>query len=427
MKKLKAYINSHVKSEFTRNVLIMFTGISFAQIIPFVISPILTRMFTPEDFGLVALFLTTSLFFGNIATFQYDQAILLPEKEEDAINLLILSFLCVSGVSIFVLLLVIFFNHPLALLMDNEAIGVWLYLVPLLVFLTGVFRILNYWTTRKKMFKRLAFRNVAQSISTSLFKIVSGLFKYSGGLIIGTLLGQFITTGILTIQTIKTDKIKWEGVSVSELKRIAKKYKDFPLISNWQGIFDMFNSTGSQYIISNIFGVKILGWYSFSVGLIQRPLQIIGASVSQVFFQKAATLYNEKKPVWPITKKIVVRLTLIGLPIFIPILFFGKPIFAFVFGENWATAGLYAQILTPWLYAKFIVSTIAIIPRVVNKIKLFFIYSLVLNILIPLCFYLIGSFYQNFELILLVTSLITFIFALLMILWIRKITIKPNY
>ena len=107
-------------------------------------------------------------------------------------------------------------------------------------------------------------------------------------------------------------------------------------------------------------------------------------------------------------------------------MFFGKYIFGFVFGDNWATAGLYAQILAPWMYSKFILSPISVVPIIVNKIKVFFVYSLILNLIIPACFYFMGNLYQNFEFILFVTSSIVFIYGFVLILWIRRITMKKS-
>jgi len=44
-----------LKSEFAKNVLTLMTGTTIAQAIPIAISPILTRIYTPEDFGVFAL------------------------------------------------------------------------------------------------------------------------------------------------------------------------------------------------------------------------------------------------------------------------------------------------------------------------------------------------------------------------------------
>ena len=78
------------KSEFTRNVLTLMTGTTIAQAIPIAISPILTRLYTPKDFGVLALFVAITSIFGSIANGRYELAIMLPKKDEDAVNILAL-------------------------------------------------------------------------------------------------------------------------------------------------------------------------------------------------------------------------------------------------------------------------------------------------------------------------------------------------
>ena len=89
----------------------------------------------------------------------------------------------------------------------------------------------------------------------------------------------------------------------------------------------MIKTTGSRYIISNYFGAIVLGWYSFTFGLLQKPLQLIGNSVSQVFYQKSTEVFNNNGNLWILTKKIIFRLSIIGVIVFIPLLIFGKDMF----------------------------------------------------------------------------------------------------
>ena len=98
------------KSEFSRNVFTLMTGTTIAQAIPIAISPILTRIYTPEDFGLLALFLAITIIIGSIANGRYELAIMLPEKDEDAINISALGFIISSSMSLILLILVFFFN-----------------------------------------------------------------------------------------------------------------------------------------------------------------------------------------------------------------------------------------------------------------------------------------------------------------------------
>lgn len=423
MNRLQVLIKKHIRSEFVRNFLILLTGISFSQVIPVLASPIITRLFTPEEFGLLALFTSTALFVGNIATMQYDSAVMLPEKDEDAINLMALSFFSVVFFTILTIIAVIFFNDFLVSLMGNEKIKNWLYLVPLSVFLTGFFRILNIWASRQKKFRRIATRNILQTSTTAGSKVGIGFLSFiDGGLIIGSLLGQFVATLVFALQTFFKDKLNLSVITKEKILELAKKYKDFPIFVNLDGFMDMFKETGIRYTFSNFYGATVLGAYSFTLGLLQKPNRIIGQAVSHVYFQKAAEVYNAGQDLWRLTKRIMIRLLLLSIIIYLPILFWGPQIFKFVFSDKWETAGRYAQIMVPWLITHFIMQFSTRIPQIVNKQKTFFVISLINNVLLLAVVLILANMKVEFLYVLASMSLIMVGVLTVLFFWFRKIT-----
>jgi O-antigen/teichoic acid export membrane protein len=175
-------------------------------------------------------------------------------------------------------------------------------------------------------------------------------------------------------------------------------------------------------LISSFFNLTILGFYSFAFSIIQRPLTIIGTSVTQVFYQKAAVSYNQNENVWKITKEVILKLILIALPIFIPILIFAPEIFSYIFGEKWLEAGIYAQIITPWLFMKFISSPISSVPQILNKQREFLFISLFINITNPCILLSMSIAGISFKLSLTILSIFVSTSLFLVILWIRSIS-----
>ncbi len=80
-----------LKSEFSKNTLTLMIGSALAQVIPIIISPILTRVYTPEEFGIFALYITFISIGASLVTAKYETAILLPKKEENAKYLVYIS------------------------------------------------------------------------------------------------------------------------------------------------------------------------------------------------------------------------------------------------------------------------------------------------------------------------------------------------
>jgi O-antigen/teichoic acid export membrane protein len=379
----------NVKSEFSRNVFTLFSGTTISQIIPFIVSPILTRLYNPNDFGLLALFVSAFSIISIIVTLQYESAIILPKDDKDAINLVALCLIIAVCVSFITLILVVAFNNFFVRWLGNDDISFWLYFVPIPIFLTGLFNTLNYWASRKKQYKRLAIRNISQSSITAGVKVILGFAgALKSGLITGTIVGQASATGVLTGLTWKEDKDILQCISKEEIIKNARIYKNFPKYSAWQGFFDMFNASGTSFVISAFYGSGILGLFSFTLGLLQKPLQLIGNSVTQVYYQKASEIYNAGGNIWEITQKIFVRLTILAIIIFTPIAIAGPKLFSIVFGKEWFEAGLYARLLLPWLFVRFIASPITSSINIIGKQKAFFYATLALNIFSPLAIFL---------------------------------------
>ncbi len=417
---MKKRIQKIFKNEFLKNVLTVFSGNTISQILPLLFYPIITRIYEPSEFALLTLFTATALIFGNISTMQYHKAIMVAEDEEEAINVLTLSFLCVLAMTTFSALIVIAFNQFIIDLMANEKMRIWLYLVPVAVFFKGVTNTLNIWASRKKVFKRLAVEKVANKSTSSLGKIGIGYLQYTNaGLILGTLIGQVVSNIYLGVTTFK-DRINFKLVSHQLIKKLMYKYRHFPIYSNFSKSGGAIKETTVKYVISNFFGASILGAYSFTYGILMKPLSLIGNSVSHVYFQKISELYKQKKDIWPIQRKIILNLTVIGILALLPVYFFGEELFRFVFGEKWVEAGTFASLMTPWLFAIFISSPLLSLQYVLNKQKSYMYVSVGGNILFPASLITASLLTADFNHVLITISWIGFFINMFWIVWVRK-------
>lgn len=409
--------------KFAKNVLTLLTGSTIAQTIPIAVSPILTRLYTPEDFGILALFLAIVSFIAIVITGQYESAIVLPKKDEDAINIFFLSLIITFTISIITLIIVWIFNQAFTQLLNNKDISNWLYFIPIVLILTGMYNTFNFWLTRKRQFKSLAIGRVTMTSGNSGIKIGLGLLTGGpDGLISGAIGGQLIGTGVLGWLLRKDIKNNLKQISKKKISENALKYQDFPKYKLPHGFLDMINQNGIIFIITAFYSFGVLGFYSFSMNILRKPLTLIGSSVAQVFYQKASETYNESKDVWKITKRTLFNLSLIALPIFIIIVFWGPNLFSLIFGEKWKEAGIYAQILSPWLMLKFITSPISIIPTVLNKQKTFLIIGIGYNLIVPLVLLVISFLNYDIEISLTAVSVTASLYTLGVLYWISKIS-----
>ncbi len=355
------------KSEFTRNVLTLMTGTTIAQAIPIAISPILTRIYTPEDFGILSLYSAAVAIIGSISSMNYEYAIMLPKKDEDAINLFALGFVITTFISLFMLLLIVFFHNYFVELLNNKEISVWLYLMPLSVFLIGLLNLLTYFNNRKKQYKDLASATVVKSLALSVLQVGIGVIKSgASGLIIGQIFSNMFGN-IKLLQNILNKKTLLAKIDKEKMILLAKRYKDFPKFSVWATLTNTASFQVTNIFISALFSVATLGFYSLVQRVLGMPSALIGRSIGQVFFQEAAQERQNSGKAHKAFNSTIKKLILIGILIFGFLFFTVEDIFTFVFGQKWQIAGEYAKILMPLFFIRFISSTVSVINTVFEK------------------------------------------------------------
>jgi lipopolysaccharide exporter len=356
------------KSEFSLNVLTLMIGTTIAQAIPIAISPILTRIYTPEDFGLLALYMAVATIVAVISTGRYELAIMLPLKDEDAANVLALSITIAALMSLISLVLIWIFNSEIVGLLGNQEIGFWLYFIPLSIMLVGAYNSFTYWSNRKKQYKRLSQSKVVQSSSMGLAQITLGLAKGGGnGLIMGWLVGQFVALIALVSLVWKNDKDKLRKLSRIKMIGLARHYKNFPLINSWSALLNTASLQVPIILLSVLFNVTVTGFFSLAQRILQMPMSLLGAAIGQVYFEEAAKLKNNKPEIRRITLDIHKKLLMVGLLPVTTILLFGDDLFALFFSEPWREAGEYAQLISIWIFFVFVSSPLSHLMTIYEK------------------------------------------------------------
>lgn len=387
---IKNLYNKHYKSsEFNRNVLSLMTGTTIAQAIPIAISPILTRIYSPEDFGVFALYMSVALILSVVATGRYELAILLPKKDEEAINIVVLSIIIAICVSLIILFIVFIFNSHITNYLGNQEISKWLYFIPLSILLSGIFQSFNIWSNRNKRYKRLAVTSFVQSGTTSASNVGMGFSGFeSSGLIYSTLIGQTIATTFIGKQIIDKDKNIFKKVKKLQIFALAKRYIKFP---KFLVIAHGMNAITGQLpiiLLSSMFGATIAGFYMLVQRVVRLPMNLIATSFGNVYRQKASEQYivhgNCRKVFMDTFKK----LFLISFIPFLIFYFISPFIFPFIFGESWRVAGEYAQILTPMFFVQFVTSPISLMFIIANKQDYDLYWQIVFLILVLISFYI---------------------------------------
>lgn len=368
-----------IKSDFNRNVLVLMTGTTIAQAIPIVLSPLLTRLYTPEDFGLFAVFISIVSIISVLMTGCYEYAIMLPENDEDAINIFTLGLIINIFMFLIILLLVLIFGDFFSkTFFKNDESGLWILFVPITVFFIGLFNLLNYFNTRLKCFKDIANANIIKSVILAIIQIMLGLLKKGAtGLITGHIVSQFFAN-LRLLKNIIRDKSFFAMINKDSLFTLSKRYVNFPKFTMPAMLLNISSQQVTNLLVSSFFSTTTLGFYSIAQRILGMPSFIIGRSIGQVFFEEATKEKHKTGKAINIFKATIKKLVLIAFPTFLALFFIVVELFAFVFGEPWRIAGEYAQILIPFFFIQFISSTLSMVLVVFEKQK----NELIINIIL---------------------------------------------
>ncbi len=330
------------------------SGSVIAQILTILLIPIITRLYTPDDFGYFSIVLSIAAIIVIFSSLSYQQAIMLPRDDEDAANIASLCCLLIVLFSIATSVLLFFFSESIASALKSPEIAHYLWLVPLMVFFTSLFSVLVSWNARQKRFGIYAIANVSNSLSNRGIQVIFGLNSPSTlGLIAGQLSG-YICAIVVLLKGFRGDIILFKQVTRRRMQELAVRYKRFPLFSSWSAIANSISLQIVPLILVYFYSPEIVGYYGVANQVVGLPMSVIGLAVAQVFFQKASEIKNTTGKIDQIVHGVHRRLISIGIFPVLLLLIIGDDLFAVVLGMEWYTAGIYAKILAPWLFLVFI-------------------------------------------------------------------------
>jgi len=371
---------SKKRSGFAGDVLKLVSGTTVAQLLTLLVAPILTRLFEPDTWGVLAIFVSITGILGVIACLRYELAIMLPEKDEESANLLGVSLSFSILISLLTVPIIWFGKDPILRWLNAPGLAPYLWLVPIAVFLQGVFLALNYWNSRTRHFGRLSIARVISSFSTSLGKLGFGFAGYTtaGTMIGATVAGSAIATTVLGGQIWRDDrKIFLKSIRWRRMNEGIIRHKKFPLFDSWAALMNTISTQLPPLLLAFFFSSTIVGFYALGHRLLSMPMGLIGGAIAQVFFQRASVARREGN-LAEVVRTTVTRLMLFGAFPLLLVMIIGSDLFSVVFGEQWAEAGIYAQILAPWILFVFFGSPVSALFLVLEKQRTHLVFNVLL-------------------------------------------------
>lgn len=348
---------TRAKSSFLGDVSKLVGGTAFAQVLSVLAGPILTRLFAPDAFGTAAVFFSITEMITVVACLRYELAIMLPEHDKDAANVLAVGLAATLAIAGLTGVLILIADEEILQLVNAPELGPYLWLVPLTVLISGFFLALGYWNSRVTRFWRLSASRVSQSVASNGLQLAVGVIgpAEAGGLIGARILGTAVGTAVLGGRIWRSGRSLFGGdLSPRRMYEMARRFKKFPLIEMWGAVLNSAAVYLPVLLLSAFFTKSIVGYFDLSNRLLNLPMHLVGLAVAQVFFQRVSTVRSESDELAGVVKGVYRTLVSIGLFPIILLTLMGQDLTVVFFGQEWAEAGAYVQILSPWLFFRLL-------------------------------------------------------------------------
>lgn len=367
MKRLLSKLKN--KDSFLSNITKLTSGTVIAQAITIAVSPVITRLYSPSEMGAQASFLAVVGIIGVIAAGRYELAVILPDNEHDATSVAWLGIGIAAILGASITLVFILFGRWLAPLLGMNDVPIyWTYILGIIIFFTGLQNVLTRTSIRDKKYGILASTQVTQTFIASSVKIGLGYLNAGvAGLFAGTLT-SYITRSIRLSWEQRSrlfNKTNWP--SKKDLFEQAKRYKKFPLISSWSAFLNTASTQIPIILFASLFSPAVAGYYALSHRILNMPMLLIGKSVGDVFFERAARARYNENELARITLSIYKKLLFIGTVTMSFVTFYGDILFPFVFGNSWIVAGKYAQWISLAIIFQLAISPISSLFTILER------------------------------------------------------------
>ncbi len=394
---MRQKIQQFSQRPFVRNVAAVAGGTAASQAISMAFSPLITRLYGPEAYGIQGVFMSIAGIIGTIAAMTYPIAIVLPKSDTDALGLARLSIYIGIVTSLLVTLALFLFGQEILSLLNAQEISAFMYLIPVSMLIAVAGGVVNQWLIRKKAFILTAKVAVWQTLLMSTVKAGLGFVYPTAAVLVVTNISSDLLSTVLMLLGLRRGRVR-HIIEQAETKdsesglgewELAKRHRDFPLLRAPQVLLNAASQSLPILLLANYFGVTAAGFYSIATVVLGVPAGLIGNSVKQVFYPRFNEAVHNRENLSALMLKTIISMGMIGLLPFSVVMVFGPSLFDVVFGAAWRTAGEYGRWLAIWFFFELINRPVVSAIPVIRLQGVFLIYE-ILSVLLRVAALYIG-------------------------------------
>jgi O-antigen/teichoic acid export membrane protein len=373
-------------SNYLKKIAMLLTGTMLAQLIPLLLMPVLTRMYTPSDFGVWALCLSVASLLSIPATGRFELAIVLPENDEDAQALFWLCLYLCTFMSIATFLVMFRYSAELDARFDLDRLGVSVWLIPISIFVMGLFQTINYTMIRSTRYLQLSKNRVYNASFGTASQLALGFIETAGkfGLFLGQILG-YAAAVILYFVTSWREHLTVQ--SLDKIKAIAVRYARFPLVDVPGAMMNTLSGSLPILFIPIQFGSVQLGIYALTMRALGAPMVVLANTFLDVYKEEASSEFARTGRCWLAYRKNMILLSIVALPPSLFLFFFGREFFGLFFGTEWSDSGTIASALSMMFFVRFVSSPLSYTIYIADRQIVDFLWQSTLLVATLWCIY----------------------------------------
>ena len=422
-------MNAHFKhiaqSPLVRDSAKLLSANVIVQVIGIIVYPILTRIYSPEDFGVMNLFCSIAGILTLFATAEYQSAIVLPRSNKEAFVLMRWGGIIMVTISIIVLI-TIPLAQPIAQLFHTPNLANWYWLMPICVISMAAWNLINYWYIRQKEFGAISRYQYSLSILSASSKVgfgYAGLLR--GGLIVSIVFGQVVSI----LASIWHNRRSWLSLhrdvpfSIQESWNVAKRYRKFPLFNLPRSIVNYISGQLPILLFAPVFGERCVGFWGMAILLGFAPITMISKTLYQILYGYIATAQKNHESIIPFIRRFTIRVIAIELPALV-ILYFAMPILVtWILGAEWLPTSDILRWILPWVGVIILTSSTSFFSDLFQQQKIGFYFELV-NAVLRLGSIGISIYTHQYMIGVALYAMSNFIVAAAMFIWHLSLALK---
>ena len=354
-------------SSLVRSVGVLVSGTVVSQLVAVLALPILTRLYSPGDFGVLAVFVALTSTLSVAACLRFDIAIPIPESSADGAGILLVALLSALAVSLLFAVVLLWLPLTFWERVGQSALLPYLSLLPITVFLMAAYNAFQFWFVRAKGFAAIARTRVLQTIAGVVPQVGGGLLSWLPlGLLLGPVFNAAAGSLGLMLNLCRSNRFDTDPVSWARLRQLFVEYNRFPKYSALEALTNSAAIQVPIIAIASLASGQEAGFVFLAMYALQAPMSLVGAAIGQVYLSEAPD-HHRRATLAAFTVRVFGGLVKIGAG---PLMFaalVAPGLFPIVFGSEWGRAGVLVVWMVPWFLMQLLSSPLSMALHVTNQ------------------------------------------------------------